>query len=194
MIGRTRLAQSSMLLAIAFAFGIVTALAVQAQQKSGQGSSRAMKLSPQDYIDIQQLVNRYAHEIDMCVNNGYSYAEMYAPDGVFTDLYSDNGVKQGGIKSTGREALAEAAGGGKFNCRGTRRFELTHVVTNLVITPSPEGATGKALLLEMWPEPNEMNVNKRAGSYEDVYVKTAQGWKFKERAHVRKREKGDPRG
>ena len=190
MLGTTRLMKSSILLVIAFALGIATALALQAQQNSGQ----PMKLTPQDYIDIQQLVNRYAHEIDMCVNNGYSYADMYAPDGVFIDLYSDNGVKQGGIKSIGREALADAAGGGKNGCRGTRRFELTHVVTNLVITPTPEGVTGKALLLEMWPEPNEMNVNKRAGSYEDVYVKTPQGWKFKQRAHVRKREKGDPRG
>ena len=70
---------------IAFALGIVTALAVQAQQKNGG----VMKLTPQDYIDIQQLVNRYAHEIDMCVDNGYSYADMYAPDGVFIDLFSD---------------------------------------------------------------------------------------------------------
>jgi len=190
MLGTTRWMKSSILLVIAFGLGIVTALAVQAQQKSGQ----PMKLTPQDYIDIEQLVNRYAHEIDMCVDNGYSYADMYAPDGVFIDLYSDNGVKQGGIRSVGREALAEAAGGGKNGCRGTRRFELTHVITNLVITPTADGATGKALLLEMWPDPSEMSVNRRAGSYEDTYVKTAKGWRFKQRAHVRKREKGDPRG
>jgi hypothetical protein len=119
---------------------------------------------------------------------------LYTPDGVFIDLYSDNGVKQGGIRSEGREALADAAGGGKLNCRGDRRFQLTHATTNLVITPTAEGVMGKCILLEMWGDPSEMNVNRRGGSYEDLYLKTAAGWRFKQRAHVRKREKGDPRG
>jgi len=49
-------------------------------------------------------------------------------------------------------------------------------------------------LLEVWGDPNEKNINRRAGSYEDIYVKTPNGWRFKQRAHVRKREVGDPRG
>jgi hypothetical protein len=186
------------LLVTGFGLGMLTLVAVQAQQKSAQTATRAPakgpSLTPSDYIEIEQLVARYGHAIDMCVNNGYEYADLYTPDGVFIDLYSDNGVKQGGIRSVGRDQLADAAGGGKFNCRGDRRFELTHAIVNLVITPTAEGAIGKSIVLEMWPDPSDREVNRRAGSYEDVYVKTPQGWRFQQRAHVRKRDKGDPRG
>ena len=40
-------------------------------------------LTTQDYIDIQQLLNRYAFALDTCSNNGYDYADLYTPDGVF---------------------------------------------------------------------------------------------------------------
>lgn len=181
----------------AFVLGMITIVAVQAQQsaKSASRSGKAAALTTGDYVEIEQLVARYAHAIDMCVNNGYDYADLYTPDGVFIDLYSDNGVKQGGIRSVGRDQLADAAGGGKFNCRGDRRFQLTHATVDLVITPAPDGeATGKSILLEMWPDPNDKTINRRGGSYEDIYVKTSQGWRFKQRTHVRTREKGDPRG
>jgi hypothetical protein len=174
----------------AMAVLIVIVLSVVASR----AATKSPTLTAQDYIEIEQLVARYGHEIDMCVNNGYAYADLYTPDGVFIDLWTDAGVKQGGIKSVGRDQLADAAGGGKNNCRGGRRFELSHAIVNLVITPSPEGATGKSYLLEVWGDPNEKNINRRAGSYEDIYVKTPNGWRFKQRAHVRKREVGDPRG
>ena len=43
----------------------------------------AAPLTAQDYIDIQQLLNRYAFALDTCSNNGYDYADLYTPDGVF---------------------------------------------------------------------------------------------------------------
>src|SRR5690349_6099149 len=112
----TMIKKSLALTVAAFVLGMITIVAVQAQQKSK--SSKAQSLTTADYVEIEQLVARYAHAIDMCVNNGYDYADLYTPDGVFIDLYSDNGVKQGGIRSVGRDQLADAAGGGRFNCRG----------------------------------------------------------------------------
>jgi hypothetical protein len=44
--------------------------------------------------------------------------------------------------------------------------------SGLVITATPEGATGKAFL------------RNGGGSYEDVYVRTADGWRFKSRVYV----------
>jgi hypothetical protein len=35
-------------------------------------------LTTQDYIDIQQLMARYAVAIDECTNNGYDYAALYS--------------------------------------------------------------------------------------------------------------------
>jgi hypothetical protein len=34
-------------------------------------------LTTQDYIDIQQLIARYAVAIDECTNNGYDYEDVY---------------------------------------------------------------------------------------------------------------------
>jgi hypothetical protein len=61
-----------------------------------------------------------------------------------------------------------------------------------VITPSPEGARGKAYLFAVGVGGAPTAI-AREGSYEDVYVKTPVGWRFKARAHVRKRPMGDPR-
>jgi hypothetical protein len=141
-------------------------------------------LTALDYIEIQQLVNRYAFAIDNCTNNGYDYADLYTPDGVF---YWGVGTRT----SIGREQLAEAAGGGKNGCqkltRATAENPLaTHTTVNLIIEPSPEGAIGKSYLVY----PGVMGTHSdrthagHVGGYQDVYVKTAKGWRFKSRMHV----------
>ncbi len=69
---------------------LILALApLQAQEK------KAATLTAMDYIEIQQLVNKYGQDIDTCTNNGYDYADLYTTDGVFIDKYSDDGFKQG---------------------------------------------------------------------------------------------------
>src|SRR5204863_9911868 len=102
-------------------------------------------LTALDYIKIQQLVNKYSFALDFCTNNGYDYADLYTPDGVFYW-----GV--GGRKSIGREQLAEAAGGGKNNCQKMKNATpekpvQPHTTSNLIIEASPEGATGKVYLV-----------------------------------------------
>ncbi|HEU4619322.1 MAG TPA: hypothetical protein VFV10_14890, partial [Gammaproteobacteria bacterium] len=54
---------------------------VRAQSSSAQPSSpekpteqKPMELTALDYIEIQQLVAKYARAIDTCSNNGYDYA------------------------------------------------------------------------------------------------------------------------
>jgi hypothetical protein len=147
-------------------------------------ATKAPTLTALDYIEIQQLVNSYAFAIDSCSNNGYDYADLYTPDGVFYW-----GV--GGRTSVGREQLAEAAGGGKTGCQKLQRATAekplaTHTTVNLVIEPSPEGATGKSYLVY----PGVLGVHSdpthsgHVGGYQDVYVKTAKGWRFKSRLHV----------
>ena len=87
----------------------------------------------------------------------------------------------------GREALARAAGGdGQGNCvdrRGTLGYGLTHIVTNHMIVATEDGAVGKHRLLTVgvcgYPHLMELQ-----GGYEDEYVKTRDGWRFKSRIHV----------
>jgi hypothetical protein len=151
-------------------------------------------LTALDYFEIQQLNERYVHAIDNCIENGYEYASLYSRDGVFIDLWSDAGVAQGGIRWQGPAKLMEVSGGGVNGCKGWQRRSdaISYMITGLVITPSPEGATGKAYLIAVGVN-GDPHAVEREGSYEDVYVKTATGWRFQERAHVRKRAMGDPR-
>jgi catechol 2,3-dioxygenase-like lactoylglutathione lyase family enzyme len=165
----------------------LTGLALGAALTAAIATSPAAKdstLSALDYIEIQQLVNRYAFAIDNCTNNGYDYADLYTPDGVF---YWGVGSR----KSVGREQLAEAAGGGKNGCRKLEQATAenpiaTHTTVNLIIEPSPEGATGKSYLvypgvLGTHADPTHSG---HVGGYQDVYVKTEKGWRFKSRLHV----------
>lgn len=171
---------------------MLTLVIVQAQQRAGK-SAKPMVLTAQDYIDIQQLAARYAYAIDKCTNSGYDYADLYTPDGVFS-VADENGVP-GTARFQGRDRLAEADGGGKGGCVDPKtvpaRYGTGHIVANLVITPTPEGATGKSYLLAVGFGDPTAKDSARApvvayawGQYHDVYVKTASGWRFKSRVHA----------
>ena len=163
---------------------VVLSVGVVALMAAARVATKDRALTALDYIEIQQLVNRYAFAIDTCSNKGYDYADLYTPDGVF---YWGVGSR----KSVGREELAEAAGGGKNGCqklsRATAENPLaTHTTINLVIEPSPEGAVGKSYLVY----PGVLGTHSdrthagHVGGYQDVYVKTLKGWRFKSRMHV----------
>jgi len=177
----------------AFCTGLLALVILQAQQKAAKPSDKPMVLAAQDYIDIQQLVARYGYAIDKCTNSGYDYADLYTPDGVFG--IADEDGTPGTVSYVGRDRLAEADGGGKNGCVDPKtvpdRYAMSHIVANLVITPAPGGATGKSYLLTVgFGDPtNKDTANKptRAyewGHYDDFYVKTPAGWRFKIRTHV----------
>jgi hypothetical protein len=61
----------------------------------------------------------------------------------------------------------------------------SHFITNHVIEPAPGGAVGKEYLVIIdLGDPGQTNVVQQGGHYEDVYVKTAQGWRFKSRQMI----------
>jgi hypothetical protein len=136
-------------------------------------------LSPQDYIDIQQLVSKYAYAIDECTNKGYDYADLYVADGSFS-------ASRGGktlASYEGRDRLAEAARGGMPDCKNVPWAGIVHMLVNHVIEPAPGGATGRVYLVAVGLDGVPGKVEAQ-GRYEDVYVKTGQGWRFKSRVHV----------
>ena len=138
-----------------------------------------------DYQEITQLINRYAYGIDTCANNGYDYADVFTPDGVFIDKNSDAGFKAGGrVLAKGREALATLVGGGSRGCKTKLVWtDWSHLMLNHQITPTPQGATGLIYLVQMGMKgPGTI---ERHGGYEDVYVRTASGWRIQSRTHVR---------
>lgn len=143
-------------------------------------AQQPMKLTALDYIEIQQLVAKYARAIDTCSNNGYDYADLYTPDGIFLPMV--NGRSIPGIR--GRERLAEVSGGGSNECKNVGWIEqgVRHIYTNHIITPTAEGATGTVdmLMIGLDGDPNKI---AHDGYYEDIYVKTVNGWRFKQRTH-----------
>jgi hypothetical protein len=149
-------------------------------------------LTALDYREINQLVNRYAYGIDTCANNGYDYADVFTPDGVFIDKNSDQGFAQGGrVLAKGREALATLVGGGSRGCKTKLVWtDWSHIMTNLVVTPSPDGAPGRIYRMPLGMKGPGSIV--RTGGYEDVYVKTKAGWRIKSRTHVRNKAWHNP--
>jgi hypothetical protein len=166
---------------------LIGSLAVSYAQQSDR--TKAPSLTALDYIEIQQLGNRYGYALDHCERNGYAYADLYTSDGVFIDSWSELGVSRHGVRWVGRKRLAEAAGGGILGCEGKKKPSLSHIAVNHLITPTAEGASGTVFLISGGGN-GDPDVLQRSDVYEDKYVRTPAGWRFKERAHVRDRESG----
>lgn len=147
-----------------------TQTTTHAQQKpSTAATPAAATLTAADYVEIQQLVARYAFALDTGADNGAMFADLFAPGATF-----------GGV--SGREAIAKLSlvpASGPLHVRNLSNLEI--------IKPSPEGATGILYV-------QSINFGEGArktkteldhfGHYEDVFVKTADGWRFKSRTFV----------
>jgi hypothetical protein len=157
-----------MSLTLVLSLGLVLVGIAQAQNNA-KPAAKPPSLTPQDYLEIRQLVARYAYAVDTGADDGAVYASLFAPDGAFLD--------RTGRATTGHDNLAALA---RRNTRG--RQSAFHFIMNHVIEPSAEGATGKEYLVQLrmgeGERPNEIF---GGGHYEDVYVKTRDGWRFKQR-------------
>jgi hypothetical protein len=176
--------RKNLITAIAAA-GWVVAAFVAGRTQWPVAEAEGGKLSAADYVEIQQLLYKYAHGIDTCGNNGYDYANVFTTDGVFIDNNSDAGYAAGGrVLARGRDALAELVGGGSKGCK-TRLpwWGWSHLMLNPVITPTPDGAIGHTYLVQL--EMRGPGTVDRHGGYEDVFVRTPEGWRIKSRTHVR---------
>lgn len=159
---------------------VILVLAAAATFAPLAGAQTAPALAPADYIAIQQLVSKYAYAIDECTNKGYDYADLYTADGAF---YTSRGGKILN-RFEGRERLAEAARGGRPDCTDVPWAGIKHMLVNHVIEPAPGGATGKVYLIAVGLDGEPGKVEAQ-GRYDDVYVKTPQGWRFKSRTEFR---------
>ena len=195
----TRVLQVARSAVLAVALAAVFAATIGTTSGQVKPRVKALTLTPMDYIEIRQLVNWYAFAADTGSNNGYDYADLFAPDGEFMRPYAK-----------GREQLAAFARGPRLGPDNT-----VHYIMNHVIEPTPDGAIGKAYLIEFnWaiapaqatgggagtgPANGWDIVGRKAGElartgghYEDVYVKTPVGWRFKKRDFIPSTSGADP--
>jgi uncharacterized protein (TIGR02246 family) len=123
-------------------------------------------LSANDYAEIHGLYARYVWAFDS--NDGDMFASVFTDDGEFV---------VGTRVTKGRKDLAAMAS------RGPKKDhpKIFHITTNVLITPSTEGAIGHAyvVLVDLAKNP----AISGGGVYDDVIVKTAEGWKFKKRSY-----------
>jgi len=166
-----------------FAFVVLIALCTVAFSAAGAqapSASAPRALTALDYIEIQQLVAKYARAIDTCSNNGYDYADLFTPDGAFIPSFDG----KPGAPIQGRERLAEVSGGGSRGCKNVGWIVqgVRHLYANHIITATAEGASGTVdmLMIGLGGDPNKIEYD---GYYEDTYVRTPKGWRFKQRLH-----------
>ena len=170
---------------VALALAVAVGFVAGRTGPSGRAEAQTGGLTALDYQEITQLINRYAYGIDTCANLGYDYANLFTEDGVFVDRNSDAGFAAGGrVLARGREALATLVGGGSRGCATKLVWsDWSHLMLNHEITPTPAGAAGRIYLVQLGM--NGPGSVARHGGYEDVYVRTAEGWRIQSRTHVR---------
>lgn len=123
-------------------------------------AAQDVDLTPADRAAIQELSVQYAERLGACL--AAEYAALFAPDGYFASTF------RGRVQ--GRQALVALVESERHCRNGTPRAGSG--VPVVMIEPASGGAKGRALLAN------------GGGAYEDEYVKTPQGWRFKSRSHV----------
>ena len=138
----------------------------------GSGPAQAAEneptLTPQDYMEIQELYARYVRAADMGgEGDGSDWADCFTPDGEFGN-------------SQGPEALKKIIKNFHVNTLQKNGWSSRHTYTSLQITPTAEGAKGSvyALVFNVTATPPFVD---HSGVYEDWLVKTDAGWRFKKR-------------
>jgi SnoaL-like domain len=155
---------------------VVLVVAVRGQQRSATQTQSAA-LTALDYIEIQQLVSSYPYGLDGNTDNGESYANLFAPGAVF-----------GRPRTEGHDNLAALANTQPHGAKYVRHF-----ITNHVIEPAPGGAIGReyAVIIDIGENGSPSGI-ALGGRYDDEYVKTPQGWKFKNRTFTPSRVEVQP--
>src|SRR5262245_31319251 len=127
---------------------------------------RAVQLTEKDRKEIQELATSYGRALGMCTAEEYA-ALFAAPDGYFA-----SGPRG---KVVGRDRLMALVRSERHCNDGSERRPRNLPADN-TIEATPDGVKGRVVL------------NNAPGHYEDTYVKTAQGWRFKGRTYVSKEE------
>ena len=155
---------------------LATLLAIPAGWAVRAQTSTPATLTSADYLELQQLVARYSYAVDMHGGDGSAFAALFTPDGSIS-------TPDRGALARGTAQLTELAA--KTNADRSGPAFARHYVTNVVIKPAPGGATGRSYLVTIdGAEGSKPTTMLSGGHYDDVYVKTPQGWRIRSRNYV----------
>ena len=135
----------------------------------GAQGTRASALTGQDYAEIEQLIARYYQALDF--EDRTMFESIWTEDAVYR-------IESMGQPVEGRDAIVERTVG-RWADRPPEH-ERRHWQNNLVVTPTPDGATTRTywISFEVSYSPPKPALS---GHYDDVLVRTPDGWRFKER-------------
>ena len=137
---------------------------------SAKRSASQVLLSPEDYIEIQQLYGMYARDVDPGSVRDASW--MFTSDAV---------VNIAGVKPMTTPDQIKAFYVGVKNRQaagGVRHFNSSYVIVG---TPDG-GARGSSYMMQVETKAQEGHPEVTLfGKYEDKLVKTPDGWRIKER-------------
>ena len=150
----------------------VTARPRTSRPPAGRSASHVL-LSPEDYIEIQQLMSFYSRDVDPGSVRDASW--MFTNDAVASIGPTPTTTAEG-FKKLYTGVRDGVFGGG--NLGGVRHFNSSYVIVG---TPDG-GARGSSYMMqvERLKEDGPVEVTL-FGKYEDKFVKTPDGWRIKER-------------
>jgi hypothetical protein len=144
-----------------------------AAKPKGVKKGTHVNLSPEDYIEIKHLIAEYPRDVDPGVARNNAW--MYLPDSHSVGMSGAPMVKPEDYKYFYGSLIAKD---GQASKGGNRHFNMSPVIVGL-----PDGtARGSSYMIgvSIKEEGGKPTIDLM-GKYEDIYVKTPDGWKIKER-------------
>jgi len=184
------------LIAVTCALSVSWLAAAHAQSAAKSG---AAALTAEDRAGIEQLLARYQRALNTCASKEYS--ELFTPDGVFKsdDFRGGKHFELYGKSATlvGRAKLVELVETEEF-CMDPKKREARVASVGGSAAGNAGGNVGGsaggngarptanlALVFEVTTDGVKGTVPLGSGGrYEDVYIKTQEGWRFKSRSVV----------
>ena len=192
-------------LVIAIALGIsVTAAHGQEPRAAPARPAKPMTLSAMDYIEIRQLANRYGFAVDTGNNNGYDYADLFSADGEFMRPYARGREQLATLARGGRlgpantvhyimnhviEPTSDGAIGKEYLIELNWDINAAGQDGRGLGSANAQSARGQDNAgrgpVNQWDLIGRKagELARTGGHYEDIYVKTPVGWRFKKRTY-----------
>jgi hypothetical protein len=156
--------------------GVIGLLLFCAEANEPFAKPGVTQLNAADYAEIYQLYSAYSVALD--TGNGLGRVATFTSDGTFSWSESHH------VPETMETVLK------RTNAYGQKKRPIGgHILTNIHLTPTAEGANGTcyAVLAASKPDANG-HFKMSPGFYTDTLVKTPQGWRFKTREFWNARE------
>jgi hypothetical protein len=159
--------------------GAACALLTASLVAAGQQPAGAA-LTPQDVAEIRQLSEKYSDLLGAC--SAAEYSQLFTADGFFASGFRGKIVGHENLMALVRSERHCMPATGRSSGGQPAAAPRPRLVPELVLEPTTDGASGKGSL------------PGTAGAYEDTYVKTPQGWKFRSRTHLTTKELAERSG